>query len=102
MDAILISFVICVLGVMVTVLIFSLAMRPEEEDEQVATRSSHSAEAFFMEEVGGATEATGTATNAILLDLERHLRLEQEAAAAFLEGPTPDSLHAPADSPFWH
>lgn len=103
MDAILISFAICVLGVMVTVLIFGLAMRPEAEEEVgTADDLSPSKEQFFMSDGGVAPGEGSTATNAVLLDLERHVRTEQQAAEAFLRGPSTDSLHAPSDSPFWH
>jgi len=104
MDAILISFAICVLGVMVTVLIFGLAMRPESEEEEAAPseRVTAAEEQFFLSDVRALPNDSSGATNAVLLDLESHLRTEQEAAANFLQGPNPDSLHARSDSPFWH
>jgi len=102
MDVILISLAICILGVMVTVLLFSVAMRPEENE--AAPRSKHEtpSERFFMEEWAESKPNPEAPSNALLLDLERHVRTEHEAAKAFLRGPTPDSLHAPSDSPLWH
>jgi hypothetical protein len=35
----------------------------------------------------------------LLSDIERHVRLEQAAAEAFLEIPTRDALHSRSDSP---
>ena len=35
----------------------------------------------------------------LLSDIERHVRLEQAAAEAFLELPTRDALHSPTSSP---
>lgn len=108
MDAILISFAICVLGVMVTVLIFAVAMRPQDDEavENPRPRPDLPSEQFFLDDSErsdsrGQAEA-GAPTNELLLDLERHVRTEHEAAQAFLRGPTPDSLHAPSDSPLWH
>jgi hypothetical protein len=104
MDVILISFSICVLGVIVTVLLFSIAMRPgDEEVEPSATRKlSAPSEGFFLEEVADQTVGPEAPTNSLLLELERHVRMEQEAAKVFLRGPNPESLHAPSDSPLWH
>jgi hypothetical protein len=36
---------------------------------------------------------------AMLVRVERHIRLEQAAALAFLDSPTPQSLHRPTASP---
>lgn len=38
----------------------------------------------------------------LLLQLERHIRLEQAAAESFLQRPTADSLHSPTMSPLVH
>jgi len=104
MDVILISFAICVLGVMVTVLLFTIAMRPENDEDEPTTRAKlqSPSERFFMEEEDGSTADPQDPANALLLDLERHVRTEHKAAEAFLRGPTRDSLHAPSDSPLWH
>lgn len=103
MDLILISFSICVLGVMVTVLIFSLAMgsRDEEKDATASRTATEPSEAFFLEESADSEPSPEVPTNALLLELERHVRMEQEAAKTFLRGPNADSLHAPSDSPLW-
>ena len=104
MDLLLISFAICVLGVMVTALLFAVAMRPESEEDEPTprVRLQSPAEQFFMEEKADSTADPQVPTNALLLDLERHVRSEHAAAEAFLRGPTADSLHAPTDSPLWH
>lgn len=103
MDLILISFSICVLGVMVTVLIFSLAMgsRDEKEEPNATTRDPRPTEAFFLEESADPEGSPEVPTNSLLLELERHVRMEQRAAKTFLRGPNADSLHAPSDSPLW-
>ena len=103
MDVLLISFSLCLLGVMVTVLLFSIAMRPDEEEEPNTPRkNSAPSEGFFLDGATGSHPQPEAPSNSILLDLERHVRIEQEAAKTFLEGPSPESLHAPSDSPLWH
>ncbi len=104
MDAILIGFAICVLGVMVTVLIFAIAMRPkpEEGEETPRPRLSPPPEHFFMGARAGEEGETEPPSNALLLELENHVRAEQGAAHEFLRTPTPESLHAPSESPLWH
>lgn len=39
---------------------------------------------------------------ALLLQVERHIRLEQAAAESFLDCPTAQSLHSPTASPLIH
>ncbi|MBT8396583.1 MAG: hypothetical protein HKO65_19590 [Gemmatimonadetes bacterium] len=104
MDVILISFAICILGVMVTVLLFAVAMRPDEqEDESTSRREPQKPYGrFFLEESPESNSDPQAPNNAILLDLERHVRTEHEAAEAFLRGPSADLLHAPSDSPLQH
>lgn len=104
MDVILISFTICVLGVMVTVLIFTLSMGSREEDENQVRPREHPVphEGFFMEETAASSATPAEPTNSLLMVLERHVQMEQKAAEAFLERPDADSLHAPSESPLWN
>jgi hypothetical protein len=103
MEPILISFSICVVGVMGAVSLFSLAMRGggDQPDSGDAIASTKPAGSFFLEEPREAGMHTDIPTDGLVLQLERHFRMEEQAAAAFLEGPTPDALHAPSFSPFW-
>jgi len=101
MEPILISFSICVLGVMAAVFLFSVAMRGrgEEEGPRPSGGLPSPAGNFFLEEVPEQGAHADLPSDALLLQLERHFRLEQQAAAAFLEGPSVESLHAPSSSP---
>ena len=103
MEPILISFSIVVVGVMGAVLLFSVAMRGrgEEETPQAGERF-HSPEGnFFLTEAAIPEGRGALASETILLQLERHFRLEEEAAAGFLDNPNVQALHAPSLSPLW-
>ena len=104
MDVILISFTICLLGVMVTVLLFTLSMGSREEDGDQVRPREHPVpqEGFFMEETDAPSATSVEPTNSLLMVLERHVQMEQKAAEAFLEHPDEDSLHAPSESPLWN
>lgn len=104
MDVILISFAICLLGVMVTVLLFAVAMRPKDEGEAVAPpkKPATSPEGFFMEEETDPPSEPEAPTNSLLSKLERHIRMEHKAAETFLEGPSVDTLHARPNPLPWH
>ena len=103
MEAILITFSICVIGVMATVLLFSVAMRSrgEEEEPQASEGLPSPTGRFFLEETPGFRAHVSIPADALLLQLERHFRLEEQAAVSFLEGPSLESLHAPSFSPLW-
>jgi len=103
MEAILIIFSICVIGVIATVLLFSVAMRSrgEEEGPQASEGLSSPTGRFFLEEIRDPGPRGSIPADALLLQLERHFRLEEQAAVSFLEGPSVESLHAPSFSPLW-
>ena len=104
MQAILMGLSICLLGVMVTVLLFSVAMRPSEEDQEGdgPAKLPATPEQFFSDEVMETVATSGTPMEVALLQLEQHVRMEQAAARLFLKGPSAESLQAPSESPLWH
>ena len=103
MDVILISFVICFFGVMVTVLLFTIAMRPTDEEEPEAPKEKPApSEGFFMKDRTDEGGSPGASSDSLLAKLHRHVRSEHEAAEKFLKGPSLDSLHAPSESSLWH
>ena len=104
MQAILMAFALCLLGVMVTMLIFTIAMWPDEEEEEAGEelRTPVTAGQFFAEEAVAAGTEPSDSLRATMLELEEHVRREREAARLFLQGPSAESLHAPSDSPLWH
>ena len=103
MEAILITFSICVIGVIATISLFSVAMRSqgEEEEPQASEGLPSPTGRFFLEEIPNPGAHGGIPSDALLLQLERHFRLEEQAAVTFLEGPSLESLHAPSSSPLW-
>ena len=103
MEPILISFSIVVVGVMGAVLLFSVAMRDREEEATPEPGERfHSPEGNFFLTEAPTLEGRGTlASETILLQLERHFRLEEKAAAEFLNNPNVQALHAPSFSPLW-
>jgi hypothetical protein len=59
---------------------------------------------FFAESAGPTVALNGraglvAAPEALLLQIEQHIRLEHAAAEAFLERPTPQALHTRTTSP---
>ena len=103
MQPLLISFSICLLGVMAAVFLFSFAMREKEEERTsgVSAHPSSGSGAFFLRETPTQDGQAYLHLDTLLMELERHFRMEEQAATLFLEGPSPDSLHAPSPSPFW-
>jgi len=93
------------LGVAVSALAFGAATRSERAAEaaQPAKQLPLPAPQFFAAE--GAQPAAAplrVPIEVLLLQLERHVRLEQAAAEAFLTLPTSESLHSRTTSPLVH
>lgn len=70
-----------------------LENRPEATDAPTATR-------FFAGDLTGPPARTQLPVDAVIAQIERHVRLEQAAAESFLEIPAPDTLHAPTSARF--
>lgn len=100
MQPILISFSVILIGVVAAVLLFSVAMRGrgEVEGSRAPTRAPVSSGHFFLDEVAGSVGALDVPSDALRIQLERHVRLEREAAESFLLSPSAASLQAPSAS----
>jgi hypothetical protein len=57
---------------------------------------------FFVSPAAKPAEALGVPVEMLLSQIERHVRLEQAAAEAYLDLPTRDSLHSRTESPLLH
>lgn len=57
---------------------------------------------FFVSPATKPAEALGLPVEMLLSQIERHVRLEQAAAEAYLDLPTRDSLHSRTESPLLH
>jgi hypothetical protein len=103
MQPFIMSLSLCLLGSAVCVLTFAAAMgRNDEEESESATPPRTKGEQFFLDELHPAAPDPGEPADAFLLRLRAHVRLEQEAAKAFLDLPNSESLYAPTESPLWH
>ena len=94
-------------GVLVSAVLFAAAMpRPQEPDATRAAETARVIQAgrFFVDdrrrEVPPAISPVPI--EVLLLQLERHVRLEQAAAESFHWSPTPEALHMHTVSPLVH
>jgi hypothetical protein len=90
------------LGVAVSALAFAAATRESESrpSSQPATRIVPVVRPQFFADDGAARPRVPI--EALLLQIERHVQLEQAAAESFLSDPTAESLHLPSMSPLVH
>jgi hypothetical protein len=114
MEMLLMGICISVFGIAIACAAFGAAVRREEgvAEAQVQSQSAITAVAtaptrFFVQEVKipavGAkmpTPSVSVPIEALLLQLERHVRLETAAASSFLADPTSALLHSKTTSPF--
>jgi hypothetical protein len=100
-------------GLAVTALAFGAATRDEPVPERPAEKRQPMAPSRFFVSPGAldgdfsrvgepALAAAQVPIEVLLLRLERHVRLEQAAAEAFLDSPTVESLHSRTASPLIH
>lgn len=84
-------------------LLFAAAARRDEKSPPAAARPLWPASEprFFAGETdAGAPAASIASIEAVLSELERHIRLEKAAAESFLDAPTVDSLRSRTTSSF--
>jgi hypothetical protein len=101
MEMFLMVLAMSLLGVVVSGVLFSAAARDEAHEPFVTLRAPSpavSASTFFVD----APMAPSVPIEALLLQIEQHVRLEQAAAEAFLHAPTRQSLHCRTMSPLVH
>jgi hypothetical protein len=55
---------------------------------------------FFQGDLAGPAVRSPLPVDAVIAQIERHIRLEQAAAESFLEIPARETLHAPSASRF--
>ncbi len=111
MEMFLMALALSMLGVVVSGVLFSAATRGEEREPFVTLRAPSPAIAaaarrslgeggrFFADVVPARPPVP---MEALLLQIEQHVRLEQAAAEAFLNAPTRQSLHCRTMSPLVH
>jgi len=90
------------LGVVVSAVLFAASTRNADPQPRVETPTlviSPAAQRFF---VGDGAPQPRIPIEALLLQIERHVQLEQAAAESFLHEPTAESLHTRSMSPLVH
>jgi hypothetical protein len=101
-EMLLMGLCISVFGMAVAALAFGAATRPEIPPAVVAAAADRPAvqpvkSRFFGE---GAVAPASIPIEALLLQIQNHVRLEQAAAESFVEFPTPALLHSKTISTF--
>jgi hypothetical protein len=104
MEMLLMGVCVAVFGVAIACAAFGAAVRPEDAVPEVRSQPGRPAlpTRFFVNDIvvpanGGHVSVP---IEALLLQLERHVRLEQAAAESFLAEPTSALLHSKTISPF--
>jgi hypothetical protein len=95
MEMFLMVLALSVVGVLVSGLLFAAATREPGRSGAPALSAvaARDEERFFMLRPAVATAPSGAGAEALVLQIERHVRLERAAAEAFLEVPTFEALH---------
>jgi len=107
MEMLLMGVCLSIFGLAVACLAFGAATRDDEETvaaapavEKEAVKAAALPERFFVEPPALPVAAyTRVPIEALLLQIENHVRLEHAAAECFLEAPTASLLHSRTSSP---
>lgn len=107
MEMFLMGLCLSFFGVVVSGILFAAATREERERQavqQVDHRVVLDAPQFFVRPIPPPAQAPGVRVplEVLLLQIERHVRLEQAAAESFHEFPTVKALHVQTLSPLVH
>jgi hypothetical protein len=108
MEMFLMGLCLSLLGVAVSALAFGAATRNEREEERARPQPrprpplALPTPGFFFDSTMRGDAAPHMPLEVLLLQLERHVRLEQAAAESFLMAPTLESLHSRTSSPLVH
>jgi hypothetical protein len=105
MEMFLMVATVSLLGMVVSVGLFAAATRENSSESEMPVRVEQPLPAapprFFLAERAPAAPLR-VPIEVLLLQIERHVRLEQAAAESFLDAPTIQSLHSRTTSPLMH
>lgn len=105
MEMFLSVLVLSLVGVLVSAVLFAAAM-PQPQDPMSTRETARVVHAgrFFVDDRRRElpTAISPVPIEVLLLQLERHVRLEQAAAESFHWSPTPEALHMHTVSPLMH
>lgn len=93
MEMFLMVLTLSVVGVLVSGILFAAATREPRGAAAVGAFDAPDEERFFMLRPPVRAAGSRGAAEALVLQIERHVRLERAAAEAFLQFPTVESLH---------
>jgi hypothetical protein len=96
---------ISLVGIVISVGLFAAAMRTDGRPEvRIVDQPAMplSPPRFFLQQQAPAPTQQRVPLEVLLLQIERHVRLEQAAAESFLDAPTAKSLHSRTTSPLVH
>ncbi len=102
MEMFLMLAVISFATLVVTCVLFATATRADEQHETLIDPSLALTPPRFFVDDRAPLGARSVPIEALLLQIERHVRLEQAAAESFLDAPTVTSLHCRTTSPLVH
>lgn len=105
MEMFLMALCISMFGLAVAAMAFGAATRPEKSDSpaqpELRPTKAVAPGRFFADQVVPPTQRQShVPTEALLAQIERHVRLEQAAAQSFLESPSHTQLHTKTTTPF--
>lgn len=103
MEMFLMVATVSLLGMVVSIGLFAAATRETGSESRVPVEQPLPAAPprFFLADRAPATPSR-VPIEVLLLQIERHVRLEQAAAESFLDSPTIKSLHSRTTSPLVH
>jgi hypothetical protein len=106
MEMFLMGLCLSLLGVAVSAVAFGAATRDVRAEGQHQAKPKLQPAImptqFFVDAPARGDSLPSVPLEVLLLQLERHVRLEQAAAESFLMAPTPQSLHSRSSSPLVH
>lgn len=99
MEMFLMVLSLSVVGVVVSGVLFAVATRQQGESAPLVSMAAAADEERFFVLRPPVEPAGRVGADALVLQIERHVRLEHAAAEAFLQFPTVESLHMRTLSP---
>jgi len=98
MEMLLIGVTMSLLGLAVSAVLFSAATRDERQGEaEAATSLAVATSEFFAE--NPPLDSPPVSVEVLLMQIERHVRAEKDAAESFTSSPTLEALRVPTSSP---
>ena len=92
---------VAMFGLAITAMAFGAATReaPRPAEPALEPRLALPKSEFFVDDRAPRPVAPAVSVDALMLQIESHVRLEQAAVESFLEAPTSQSLHSRTASP---